>query len=192
MKKILIIASTVFFAACNSSGDKAKSDSMSAGADTTASTAAATTAMPAINSPYAVTYSSKFEIGDPKNAETVLNLWKDWDNGNLMNGKNSFADSVQFYFSDGSMMHASRDSVVTMGQKMRDNLTSSVSTIDAVMSVKSTDKNENWALVWGQERVTDKKGKKDSSAIQETWRLNKDGKVDLVYQFRKKLTAPKK
>jgi hypothetical protein len=44
---------------------------MSAGTD---STATASTMMPAINSPYEVGYSSKFEIGDPKNAETVLNL----------------------------------------------------------------------------------------------------------------------
>jgi hypothetical protein len=119
MKKILIVTSMAFFAACNSSTDKAKVDSMSAGTDTTASASTAATMMPAINSPYKVTYSSKFEIGDPKHAETVLNLWKDWDNNNLANGKNSFADTVTFYFSDGSMMHASRDSALAMAQKMR-------------------------------------------------------------------------
>ena len=173
-------------ASCNSSSDKAKTESMST------DTAATTTKMADINSPYAVVYSSKFEIGDPKNAETVLKLWKDWDNNSLMNSKNSFADTLTFYFSDGSMMHATRDSALAMAQKIRDSQASITSTLDAVMSVKSTDKNENWALLWGEERVTDKKGKKDSSAIQETWRLNKDGQVDLVYQFRKKIAAPKK
>lgn len=187
MKKIFIISSVVFFAACNSSGDKAKVDSMS-----TDTTAGATRTMPDINSPYAVSYSSKFEIGDPKNAETVLNLWKDWDNNNLANGKNSFADTVEFNFSDGTTMRASRDSTLAVAQKIRDSEASITSTIDAVMSVKSTDKNENWALIWGEERVTDKKGRTDSSAIQETWRLNKDGKVDLVFQYRKKLASPKK
>jgi len=81
---------------------------------------------------------------------------------------------------------------LAMAQKMRDSQASITSSIDAVMSVKSTDKNENWALIWGEERITDKKGKKDSSAVQETWRLNKDGKVDLVYQYRKKIATPKK
>ena len=190
MKKILIVASITFFAACNSSSDKAKTESMNA--DSSATTATATTKMPDINSPYAVAYSSKFEMGDPKNAETVLNLWKDWDNNTLMNSKNSFADTLTFYFSDGSMMHASRDSALAMAQKIRESQAAITSSIDAVMSVKSTDKNENWAVLWGQERITDKKGKKDSSAVQETWRLNKDGKVDLVYQYRKKLAAPKK
>jgi hypothetical protein len=161
MKKIFIIAFMAFFAACNNSSDKAKTESMKS--DSSAATTTATTTMPDINSPYALTYSSKFEIGDPKNAETVLNLWKDWDNGNLMNGKNSFADTVTFHFSDGSMMRAARDSAVATGQKMRDNLASSTATVDAVMSVRSTDKNENWALIWAKEVNTNKKGKVDSS-----------------------------
>ena len=195
MKKILIVGLIAVLAACNSSSDKAKVDSMNT--DTTAATAS-TKMMPDINSPYPVVYSSKFEIGDPKNAETVLKLWKDWDNNSLMNSKDLFADTVSFYFSDGSAMHASRDSALAMAQKIRDSQAAITSTIDAVMSVKSLmnnqpggDQNENWALVWGEERITDKKGRKDSSAIQETWRLNKDGKVDLVYQFRKKITPPK-
>jgi Tfp pilus assembly protein PilP len=199
MKKILFVTSIFFFAACNSSGDKAKSDSMSAGADTTASTATTTATMPAINSPYAVTYSSKFEVGDPKHAETVLALWKDWDNGNLAPGKDRFADNVEFHFSDGSMMKTTRDSAIAMAQKIRDSYASSVSRVDAVMSVKSLmnnespkDQNQNWALIWGMETNTDKKGKVDSSYLQETWRLNNDGKVDLVYQFRASAKPPKK
>jgi hypothetical protein len=74
----------------------------------------------------------------------------------------------------------------------RNKLASSVSSVDAVMAVKSTDKGENWALIWGKEVDTDKKGKIDSSALQETWRLNKDGKADLVYQFRAAFIPPKK
>ena len=187
MKKIFIIASLAVVAACNNSGDKAKVDSMS-----TDTTATATTTMPAINSPYPITYSSKWEMGDPKNAETVLNIWKDWDNGNLINSKSSFADTVELHFSDGSMVRAARDSALAMGQADRDRYASFTSTVDVVTSLKSTDKNENWALIWGEERLTDKKGKKDSSALHEAWRLNKDGKADRVFQFRAKLTPPKK
>jgi hypothetical protein len=62
--------------------------------------------------------------------------------------------------------------------------------VDAIMAVKSTEKNENWALAWGMEKNTDKKGKIDSSYIQETWRFNKAGKADLMYQYRQ--AAPKK
>ena len=197
MKKIFIISSVALFVACNNSGDKAKVDSMNT--DTTATAGAKT--MPDINSPYAVAYSSKFEIGDPKYAETVLKLWKDWDANKLMDSKNSFADTVTFYFSDGTTLHASRDSALAVAQKVRDSQASITSSIDAVMSAKSLmnnesskpeDQNQNWALIWGQERVTDKMGKKDSSAIMETWGLDKDGKVNIILQYRKRLAAPKK
>ena len=59
-----------------------------------------------------------------------------------------------------------------------------VDRVDAVTALRSTDKNENWALVWGMETSTDMKGKVDSTNLMETWRFNKDGKVDLLYQYR--------
>jgi hypothetical protein len=49
--------------------------------------------------------------------------------------------------------------------------------------LRSTDKNEDWVLVWFKEYRTDANGKKDSTEMQETWRLNKDGKADLLYQY---------
>ena len=60
------------------------------------------------------------------------------------------------------------------------------------MASKSVDKNEHWALIWGKEVDTDKKGKVDSSYLQETWRFNNDGKDDLMFQYRQAATPPKK
>jgi hypothetical protein len=185
MKKIWVLATIVLFAACNSSTEPAKVDSMKSASDST-------TTMRDINSPYPIGYSSKFVMDDPKNAETLLTLWKDWDNGNLSAHKDMFADSVELHFSDGSMMHSSRDSVIAAAQGFRNSFASSVARVDAIMAVKSTDKNENWALIWGMEKNTDKKGKVDSSYLQETWRFNKDGKADLFYQFRAAGAPPKK
>jgi hypothetical protein len=182
MKRILVFASLAFFTACNSN-EPAKTDAMKSGMDST---------MQAINSPYAIGYSSKFVMDDPKNAESLLTLWKDWDNGDLSVHKDLFADSMSMTFADGSMMHASRDSALAAAQKMRNNLASAVSSVDAIMAVKSTDKNENWAIIWGKEVDTDKKGKVDSSHLQETWRFNKDGKTDLMFQYKQAIPPPKK
>src|SRR5437762_9292134 len=190
MKKILIVASVAVFASCNSSNDKAKVESMGTGADSASATTSTT--MGDISSPYAIGYSSKFAMGDPKNAEAILTLWKDWDNGDLAAHKDMFADSVELHFADGSMLHSTRDSVIAAAQKFRSTLASSVSSVDAVTAMKSTDKNENWALIWGKEVDTDKKGKIDSFYLQETWRFNKDGKTDLLYQFRAAGAPPKK
>jgi hypothetical protein len=90
------------------------------------------------------------------------------------------------------MMHASRDSALAAAQKMRNNFASAVSSVDAIMAVKSTDKNENWAIIWGKEVDTDKKGKVDSTYLQETWRFNKDGKTDLMFQYKQAIHPPKK
>jgi ketosteroid isomerase-like protein len=185
MKKIFIVASFATFAGCNSGNDTSKVDSMGTGKDSTAT-------MRDINSPYAIGYSSKFVMDDPKNAESVLNLWKIWDSGDLSASKDLFADSVTLHLADGSMMHGLRDSIVAGAQRFRSSLAKSVSSVDAVMAVKSTDKNENWALIWGKEVDTDKKGKVDSFYSQETWGFNKDGKVNLLYQFRASGTPPKK
>ncbi len=171
--------------ACNSN-EPAKTEAMKPD-----SSSAATPAMRDINSPYPIGYSSKFVMDDPKNAETLLNLWKVWDGGDLSQAKGMFADSVEMHFSNGAMMHTTRDSTIAMGQKIRSSWTSSVSTVDAVMAVKSTDKNEHWALIWGKEIDKDKKGKVDSFYLQETWRFNGDGKADLMFQYRQAAAAPK-
>ena len=60
------------------------------------------------------------------------------------------------------------------------------------MAVKSTDKDENWALIWGKEIDTDKKGKIDSFYLQETWRFNKAGKANLFFQYKQAAAPPKK
>jgi len=186
MKKIFILSAVVMLAACNSNESANKetmSDSVKPVSETT---------MPAIKSPYTIGYSSNFEKDDPKNAETLLALWKAWDNGDLSAAKDMFADSVEMHFSNGSTMHATRDSVIADAQKIRSTFASAVSSVDAVMASKSVDKNEHWALIWGKEVDIDKKGKVDSSYLQETWRFNNDGKADLMFQYRQAAAPPKK
>jgi len=185
MKKILAIASLAMLAACNSPESAKTDDAMKTSADSTAQ-------VPDITSPYKIGYSSKFVIDDPNNAETLLTLWKDWDNGNLGAHKEIFADSVEMHFADGSMMHSTRDSIIAAAQNYRNSFATAVSSVDAVMAVKSTDKDENWALIWGKEIDTDKKGKIDSFYLQETWRFNKAGKANLFFQYKQAAAPPKK
>lgn len=185
MKKVFILLTLAVFAACNSSDDASQTESKKSDKDTS-------TARQDVTYPYEVMYSSKFEIGDAKNAQAVLKLWKDWDNGTLANSSNIFADSVEMYFADGGMISGPRDSVVAAGQQFRNSYTTVTTTVNAITPLKSTDKNEEWVSVWGMEKSTDKKGKTDSVYLQETWRFNKDGKVNLVYQFKALPATPAK
>jgi hypothetical protein len=184
MKKVFVLAALALFVSCNSN-EPNKVESMKTGSDTTS-------VMRDITSPYPIRYSSKFVMDDPKNAETLLTLWKDWDNGNLSAHKDMFADSVEMHFWNGSMLQAGRDSVLSAAQTARNTIASSSSDVDVIMAVKSTDKDENWAVIWGQEKDTDKKGKVDSFYLQEAWRFNKAGQANLVYQYRAAATPPKK
>ena len=60
--------------------------------------------------PYTATYSSNFEIGDTKNAQAVLMLWKGWENADFSAETNYYADLVTMYLADGTVLHTSKDS----------------------------------------------------------------------------------
>ena len=131
---------------------------------------------------YKATYSSDFEMGNPKYAEAVLKLWKDWDNGDLSPSKDMFADSVEIYPRDGSRMVGPRDSIVAGAQQFRNSFTKVESVVHAFFPVRAKDKDEDWLCIWGTEYSTDKAGKIDSVNLQEIWRFNKQGKINLMAQ----------
>ena len=184
MKKILFLFSLSAFAACNSGSDT-KVESMSS-ADSSA------TGSDSVTYEYPADYSSNFAIGNTDNVKTIFALYKDWDNNNLDNSKDKFADSVTLIFASGDMMAGNRDSIIAQSKAFRSRYATVSSHVHAVVPLKSTDKNEDWVLVWFKEYTTDATGKKDSTEMQETWRLNKDGKADLLYQYRQNNPAPQK
>ena len=163
----------------NSSSSMADSTKMKAGDSSSA-------VMRPIQSPYPVLYSSSFAMDDPKNAETILALWKAYDAGNLAAAKDLLADTVDVYLAGGMHMRGSRDSTIAQIQRYRDGMSAVTDQVNAVMAVKYTDKNEHWVLIWGMEKDTPKKGKADSVQLQETWRFDNNGKADLLYQFAQK------
>jgi hypothetical protein len=143
-----------------------------------------------LNYPYTAAYSSKFEIGDPNNSMTILNLYKDWDNNTLDNSKTSFAEmNDTLIMADGGMLTGSRDSIFATAGKMRGSMGTVQDVVQAWVPLKSIDKNENWVAIWTKEIRTGKNGKKDSSYLHEVWRFDKAGKVNKVYQFEQKSPA---
>lgn len=182
MQKLLfvaMIAIAIALIACNS--DK---KTETAAANETASTSEK------IDYAYKATYSSDFEMGNPKYAEAVLKLWKDWDNGNIIPAKDMFADTVEMRLRDGSAMTGPRDSILAGGQAFRDGFTKVESVVHAFFPTRSKDKDEDWVCIWGTEYNTDKQGKVDSVGLQEIWRFNKQGKVDFMVQHGMALKPP--
>jgi hypothetical protein len=185
MKKPLFLAAMALFAACGGNAPTITTDSTQGKTDSTAM-------MRPIQSPFPIMYSSSFAIDDPKNAESVLAFWKAYDAGDFSGAKDFFADTFEVHLSAGMTMRTSRDSSIAAVQAYRSGFASVVDNVNAIMAVKSTDKNEHWVLIWGIEKDIPKKGKADSVLLQETWRFNAAGKADLMYSFAEQPNPPKK
>ena len=172
MKKfLLLLAVTAVFAACN---NEKKTDSP--GTD-------AKPDKPAVPLAYTASYSSSFEMGNPDYAAMIVQgSWKDWEMNTLDNMKSWLADTIIAFHSDNVMVRGA-DSLIARWKRGRADYTSVIDTIHAVMPVYSTDKKENWVMVWAKEINTDKKGKIDTVEMMETWRINKDGKADMLLQY---------
>lgn len=134
--------------------------------------------------PYTADYSSDFKIGNPANSKMILELWKDFDD-NAFDRHDYFADTAVMFFPDGSMVRG-KDSIMSAAKRFRGGLTSSTSTLDAWVPLKSVDRNENWVAVWGTETDTAPDGTTNKTDLHEIWRINKDGKVDFMKQFASK------
>jgi len=172
-KMLLLLTGAALFTACNND-TKTKSDT--SGGDSTA-------ASPSVTLPYALAYSSSFKMGNPEYSAMILQgSWKDWENNSLDNMKSWVADTILAFHSDNTMVKGV-DSLMARWKRGRADYTSVIDTIHTVVPLYSTDKNENWVLVWATEINTDSKGKVDTTNLMETWRINKDGKSDRLYQY---------
>jgi hypothetical protein len=139
-------------------------------------------AMSQAHSGYTASYSSSFVIADPSYSEKILMLWRDFENNTLDNHIDMFADTVTMMFSDGSMVKGKTKNLFGAKQ-FRSSLKNYKSALDAWVSLKCTDKNQNVVCVWGTEQYTDKDGKQVKNRLQEVWGFNKDGKIDLMMQY---------
>jgi hypothetical protein len=172
MQKIILIFSFAVLAMSCNNEKKESAESK----ETTEAKPAVALSMPA-------SYSSSFEMGNPAyTAMIVKGSWKDWQDSTMDNMKSWMADTVVAYVSNNKMIKGV-DSLAANWKKGRTNYTSVKDNIDAAMAVRSTDKKEDWVLIWATEYAVDKTGKNDTTSVMETWRINKDGKADLLLQF---------
>ena len=168
MKKLLsIIAVCLLAAACNYSGTSEKKDSIitkPSGEN--------------LSMPYEAAYSTNFEIGNPKYAQIVLNIYKDYDN-NAFNHSDAYADTVSMKGADGGTIRG-KDVLINALKKYRNSIKSIRDTVDTYVVLKPKDKDETWVSVWSHETNTYKNGKIETIKFNENWEFNKAGKVAFI------------
>jgi hypothetical protein len=177
MKKIIVAVFAVSFLACNDSKQTETSAEVKAN-------------VPTNMHGFTPVYSASFVMDDATNTETVLALWEDWKKGDLSPSRTRFADSLSLFLADGTSMVGLSDTLLKNMQAYRSSFKGMEIKMDAIFAVKSTDRDEDWVTVWGTEVQTGMNGKVDSVSLQETWRFNKAGKVDLMFQAVRKGIAP--
>lgn len=134
--KILLstIAVCLLTTACNHSGTSEKKDSI--------------TTKPSVENlsiPREVAYSSNFEIGNPKYAQIVLNIYKDYDN-NTFNNSDAYADTVSMKVADGGTIRG-KNVLINALKKSRNNIKSIRDTIDTYVVLKPKSKDETWVSI---------------------------------------------
>ena len=180
MKRIFIALLPVLLVACNNEKT----------AEPTTAAAEAKPNVPSNMHGFTPKYSASFVMDSAANTETVLALWDEWKSGDLSASRSHFADTVAFFLADGTSMTGPADSLIKGMQDYRSSFKGMEVAVEAVFAAKSTDKDENFVAIWGTEIQTDMKGKVDTVSLQETWRFNKAGKVDLMFQAKRKGMLP--
>jgi hypothetical protein len=132
--------------------------------------------------PYTAEYSSKFKIGNPKYSKMILELWKDWDNGQLEMHQDYFSDTITYQTPTGEVIRG-KDKFLSTGKQNRNMYSNVKSSLEVWIPLKSIDKDQDWVAVWGREDDTDKSGKMTSSMLHEIWGFNKDGKIVFFRQY---------
>ena len=131
---------------------------------------------------YKASYSSSFTMADPSYSEKVLTLWKDFENNTLDKHLDLISDTVTMILADGTLTKGKAQNVAGV-KGFRGSVKDMKITVDAWMSIKSLDRNENVVCIWGDENFTGSDGKAVSRRVQEVWVFNSAGKISLMLQY---------
>lgn len=132
--------------------------------------------------PFTANYSSKIQIGNPEHVRIVLDFWKDWDNNTMEKSNENFDDSIMVLLGSGRFIQG-KSNLVSTRSAARDQIQSVKSTVDVWVPLNITDKNEWLVALWGSQNIVRKDGSKLTQLINEIWRINKAGKVDMIRQY---------
>lgn len=139
----------------------------------------------AIYYPYSPIYS-EFEAGNPNHSKIVLEVWRQFETGNLLSTANKFADSISLVFKD-KIYYGKRDSILAIYKKRRDAYESVQCYVDSWLPVHAKQTGDDLVLVWGRQDGIVQNKKRDYLVIHEVWNFNKQGKIRSMVQY---LTHP--
>ena len=119
---------------------------------------------------------SNWEIGKRDNMNTVLSLYKAWDESSVDNMKNIFADSVILDLPAGRRVTSSRDKITDLLVNYRNSFAATSNQVLSIYPVLNKETNDEWVAVLLYNKWTYKNNVRDSSLFQDLWKLQ-NGKI---------------
>ena len=132
--------------------------------------------------PYTTRYSNGFDPGRPEYLRTVLDIWKEFETGDVTKTANSFEDNISITFPDQEL-NGPKDVVLAEFKKRRSVYSVIQNHFDSWMPAKAKDHDDEWVFIWGWQERTGKDGKLSVAVIHEIWRFNKEGKINFMKQY---------
>lgn len=126
-----------------------------------------------------LTYSalySNWDIGKRDNMNTVLSLYKAWDESSVDNIKNLFADSVILDLPGGRRVTSSRDNITDVLIKYRKSFAETSNQVISIYPLLNKETNDEWVAALLYNKWTYKDNRRDSSLFQDLWKLQ-NGKI---------------
>jgi hypothetical protein len=131
---------------------------------------------------YAPDYTSGFHQGNPRDLKTVLDFWRAFEHGNLLDRRNDFCDSIMISL-PGNTWKGNRDSVLNAFKAYRDQFTDLQWFVDSWFPAISNDHNEDWVFLWGHIDLSNTKGERFSAKLHQAWSFSKNGKIRSLEQY---------
>jgi len=127
---------------------------------------------------YSVLYSD-WEIGKRENMNTVLSLYKAWDESSVDTMKNIFADSIILDLPGKRRITSSRDSITGALIKYRSAYSKTANQVLSVYPLLNKETNDEWVVALVYNKWTYKDNTRDSSLYQDLWKLQ-NGKINYM------------
>ena len=137
--------------------------------------AASTEPQPLTPLTYPALYSN-WEMGKRDNMNTVLSLYKAWDESSVDNIKNLFADSVILDLPGGRRVTSSRDNITDVLIKYRKSFAETSNQVISIYPILNKETNDEWVAALLYNKWSYKDNRRDSSLFQDLWKLQ-NGKI---------------
>jgi hypothetical protein len=132
--------------------------------------------------PYSPIYTDTFEKGKSSNTLKVLQLWKEFESGDVRHLAGFFADSITLIFPD-EYITGSRDVVLSSFQKRRNRFEDVQCYVDAWIPMHVEERKEDLVFIWGRQDGSSTGKKRVYRVLHEIWRFDTSGKIKRMEQY---------